>query len=166
MKKKVEVFFDYICPYCDEGIRQFLKILPNYKDVQVIWRPCESHPRPEYATIHSDCAIQAMYVLREQNGDLIKFHLQVFDAYFRQNRRIDDPSLLASLVGNCGGNKTEAARALRENRYAAEVLEGNRYAWEEKQLYAVPSYVCGEKSALSRDGILVPISKVQALLAN
>ncbi len=164
MKKQIEVFFDYVCPFCNKGIRQFLDILPDYLDTEVIWRPCEAHPRPEHANIHSDLAIQAMYYLRDQGGDLIRFHTEVYDAWFCRKQRIDDIELLASLAEKCGGDKEGALAVLRENRYAGEVVEGNRYAWEEKGLYAVPSYCCGDKTAYSKNGLLVSIKKVRTLL--
>ena len=55
---KLELFFDYICPYCYRGHRMFLELLPLYPGLEVVWRPCESHPRPENTYRHSDMAIQ------------------------------------------------------------------------------------------------------------
>ena len=57
---KLELFFDYICPYCYRGHRMFLELLPLYPGLEVVWRPCESHPRPENTYRHSDMAIQGM----------------------------------------------------------------------------------------------------------
>ncbi len=165
MTKQIEVFFDYICPYCNRGIRQFLEILPKYPETQVIWRPCESHPRPEeYGPFHSDIAIQAMFALEDAGGDLISFHLKVFDAWFTKGERLDDRELLAGLAAQCGGNEQEIYKALTENRYAQKVQEANRYAWEERGLSAVPSYIAKGRRALSRDGQLVPIKEVEQLL--
>ncbi len=162
--KEVEVFFDYVCPFCNEGIRQFLEILPEYPDVKVIWRPCESHPRPEFARIHSDLAIQMFFCLQEQGGDLIKYHLKIFDDWFQEKKRIDDIDLLGEIAADCGADEAEVRAALKENKYAKDVDEANRYAWEEKNLYAVPSYISGDKQALSKDGRLVSIQNVRELL--
>ena len=63
LSMKLELFFDYICPYCYRGHRMFLELLPLYPGLQVVWRPCESHPRPENTYRHSDMAIQGMYYL-------------------------------------------------------------------------------------------------------
>lgn len=162
--KAVEVFFDYTCPYCDCGIRQLLEILPDYPEVELVWKPCEAHPRPEPAGMHSDLAIQVMYFLRDQGLDVVSYHKRIFDACFRQRRRIDEPEMLADLAAECGADRKAVLEALRENRYAAEVEEGNRYAWEENKLSAVPSYRSGRRVIGSRDGILVPIEEVMDLL--
>ncbi|MCD8294487.1 MAG: DsbA family protein, partial [Clostridia bacterium] len=112
MTRQIEAFFDYACPYCDDGIRQFLDILSDYPDVEVVWRPCEAHPWPERTTMHSNLAIQAMYCLRDMGGDLVKFHIKVFDAWFGQRKRIDYVELLSNLVGGCGGSAAGAMVAL------------------------------------------------------
>ncbi len=162
--KEVEVFFDYVCPFCNEGIWQFLEVLPEYSDVKVIWRPCESHPRPEFACVHSDLAIQTFFCLQEQGGDLVQYHQKIFDACFQEKRRIDDIDMLSITAAECGANEEEVRAALKENKYAGKVEDANRYAWEEKGLFAVPSYISGNKQALSKDGRLVPIQKVIELL--
>ncbi len=164
MKKKIEVFFDYLCPYCDKGIRQFIEILPEYNNIEVEWIPCEAHPRPEYSSIYSDIAIEAMYCLKEQNGDLIKFHIEVFNAWFKDRKRIDDINILSSIAEKCGGSKEKTINLLIEKKYKNKASENNEYAWSKNGLYAVPSYICGDKTALSKDGILVPIKKVRKLI--
>ncbi len=163
--REIEVFFDYLCPFCDRGIRQFLDLLPEYPDVSVIWRPCEAHPRPESARIHSDLAIQTFFCLQEAGGDLIRYHRKIFDTWFRGKKRIDEVGLLSAIAADCGAEEAKVRTVLQENRYAKAVEEENRYAWEEKNLCAVPSYICGEKTALSRNGRLVPLQQVRDLLA-
>ena len=49
MSKKIKVFYDYTCPYCYKGLRELQDILPDYKNVEIDWSPCEAHPRPETA---------------------------------------------------------------------------------------------------------------------
>lgn len=44
---KLEMFFDYLCPYCYLTFHEFKEILPDYPRLSVIWRPCEVRPRPE-----------------------------------------------------------------------------------------------------------------------
>ncbi|MDR1669694.1 MAG: DsbA family protein, partial [Oscillospiraceae bacterium] len=45
--RKLEVFFDYACPYCRRGHEDLTALLPKHPDIEVVWRPCEAHPRPE-----------------------------------------------------------------------------------------------------------------------
>ena len=61
----LEVFFDYACPYCQLGHQNLLALLPRHPGLEILWRPCEAHPRPEPARIHSDLAIQGMYLVQE-----------------------------------------------------------------------------------------------------
>lgn len=165
MPKIVQAFFDYVCPYCCRGILAFLDMLPDYPEVQVDWKPCEAHPRPEYAPIHSDVAAQAMLCLQDQGGDLIRFHRLVFQAYFEKRMHIDDPQVLADLAAACGGDGKAVYKALQARQYAAAVVENNRLAWDELGLFAVPSYRTGNRLAGSRDGILVSKNEVAKLLS-
>lgn len=95
---KLELFFDYICPYCYRGHRMFLELLPLYPGLEVIWRPCESHPRPENTYRHSDMAIQGMYYLEECGGDLSSYHRLVYEAHFEKGLDISNCSVLAGLA--------------------------------------------------------------------
>lgn len=45
--KKIEVFFDYTCPFCYIGLTRFQKVLKDYPEVELIYRACEAHPYPE-----------------------------------------------------------------------------------------------------------------------
>ncbi len=164
MSKQVEAVFDFLCPYCYRGITQFIDILPDYPDVEIIWRPCESHPRPETASQYSDMATAAFFYLRDAGGDLPAFIDKVYKAWFEDKKRIDDVELLSDIAAECGGDKEEALQALNSGRYADEVDKANIYAWEELQLEAVPSYISGDKRALSAGGVLVPIEEVKILM--
>ncbi|MGF7145581.1 putative DsbA family dithiol-disulfide isomerase [Anaerotaenia torta] len=44
---KLEVFFDYTCPYCYLGLHELNQILPDYPNLSVEWCPCEIHPQSE-----------------------------------------------------------------------------------------------------------------------
>lgn len=171
---KLELFFDYICPYCYRGHRMFLELLPLYPDLEVVWRPCESHPRPENAYRHSDMAIQGMYYLEESGGDLPSYHLQVYEAHFDKGLDISDVAVLSGLAARCGADPAAFEDALRQNRYLRRLEEGNRYAWETLGLEAVPSYhaltgrPAGDRSALigSRDGLPVTRQRLERFLSS
>ncbi len=44
---KLEVFFDYTCPYCYLALRELNQILPDYPELSVKWCPCEINPPSE-----------------------------------------------------------------------------------------------------------------------
>ncbi len=44
---KLEVFFDYTCPYCYLAFHDLKQILPKYPEITIQWRPCEINPQTE-----------------------------------------------------------------------------------------------------------------------
>jgi len=66
---KIELFFDYICPYCYKGHANLLDLMPKFPELEMIWRPCEAHPKPEIFAVHSDLAIQGMFFIQEKKGN-------------------------------------------------------------------------------------------------
>lgn len=162
---KLELFFDYACPYCYRGHKNLLELIEKYPELEIIWRPCEAHPRPEPASVHSDLAIQGMYFIRDNQGDLWNYHRLAYEAVFEKRADISDPEFLASLAGQCGVDSAAFLKALKDSRYAAEVKDGNRYAWGENGLHAVPSYLSGSRFIGSRDGILVSKQELDRFLS-
>lgn len=51
---KIEVFFDYTCPFCYIGLHHLEEVMKNHSNVEVLWRGCEAHPRPEARTKFPD----------------------------------------------------------------------------------------------------------------
>ncbi len=43
---KLEVFFDYTCPFCYLGLHELNQLLPDYPELRPVWRPCELNPPP------------------------------------------------------------------------------------------------------------------------
>lgn len=44
---KVDVYFDYACPFCYIGLSELAKIMPEFPQIELVWCPAEAHPRPE-----------------------------------------------------------------------------------------------------------------------
>lgn len=160
----IEVFFDYVCPYCYQGHKNLLVLMEKYPQITVTWRPCEAHPRPERWSVHSDLAIQGMYCIQELRGDIMEYHRLVYRAYFDQGMNVASPDVLASLAGKCGVDSGDFRKAMAEKRYEIQVREGNRLAWAEKGLDAVPSYLSGKYFIGSRDGLLVPVVELERFI--
>ena len=164
MKNKIEVFYDYLCPFCYRGLAELNELLTQFPDAQLEWKPCEAHPRPEYATVHSDLAIQTELYLAAHGGDVPKFNRLAFGANFEEGKRIDDIEFLAQLAAECGVSHDDVLKALRDDAYGAGVLANNELAWDTLGLEAVPSYRCGDEVLGSSGGVLVPKEKVFAFL--
>jgi predicted DsbA family dithiol-disulfide isomerase len=43
---KLEIFYDYTCPYCYLGLHELNKVLADYPQISPAWRPCELNPPP------------------------------------------------------------------------------------------------------------------------
>jgi len=167
---RVEVFFDYYCPYCYKGHGYLKDLIRYYPRVEIAWKPCESHPRPEKYTPHSDLAIQGMYFMVENGGDIWEYHDCIYKAMFEQHLDIGDIDVLTSCIKGMHcfkmmhGEVSTFKAALKNKTYEKIQQRGNVYAWEVQSLYAVPSYIAGERRLLSRDGILVEKSDLNRFL--
>lgn len=163
--KQVEVYFDYMCPYCYKGHQNLLKLLPDHPDVEILWKPCEAHPRPEVRDRYTDVAMMGMFYLRDTSGSVEHYNDLVYDAHFNQHQPIDDPDVLAGIAVQCGADADAFRLALADGRYTDEVMQANIRAWGDMEWEAVPSYACGDKKLGSRGGVLVSAEALNDFLA-
>lgn len=163
-KRKLTVYFDYICPYCYRGLTDLMDLLPQFPDLSVKWVPCEAHPRPERMWLYSDIASQAMLYIQENSGDLIQFHQEVFHAHFKDHKRIDDINLLASIGEDCGVNYQEMKNALDHEIYAKRVKEHDALVWEQLRFAAVPSYELDGQMLKSIEDVMITKEKLKKFL--
>lgn len=163
MSKTVKVFYDYTCPYCYKGLRELNDILPDYKNVKLEWSPCEAHPRPEPARVHSDLAAQVGFFISENGFNMKLYNDLVYEAHFEKKQRIDNIELLADFAAEAGAKREDIIEMLKENRNAKKVEVSNIEVWRTLEIPAVPAYVHDENIAASGGGLLVPIGKVAEL---
>ena len=137
--RRLEVFFDYACPYCLKGHGYLLELLPLYKDIEVVWRPCEAHPRPERYGLHSDLCIQGMFYALEKGADIWEYHQRMYNAALKERVNIEDPDVLA---GRVHGLLDPGAflKALQDGKYEKAVAEANSYAYDASGVWVVPAY--------------------------
>ncbi len=151
----LEVFFDYACPYCLKGHQNLEALLSEHPGAEVLWRPCEAHPRPEQYGPHSDLCIQGMFFAMEQGANLWAYHRRMYDLSLQKGVNIEDPTALAAHVGDLLDAKAFLA-ALQSGAYREAQLAANRYAYEKSGVWAVPSYRMGGKKldAVENVGVL------------
>ena len=162
--KKVEVYFDYTCPYCNQGIQEFFEILEKYPEVEVDWTPAEVSPYPEEVPVHTDKAIQVMYSVKEQGGDVDLFQKRMFEDCFEKEQKVDDLDVLTEAAVQCGADKEQVLKDLEEERYVKQVCDNGIKAWEELELEAVPSYRIGEEILGSAGGVLVDKDELETFI--
>jgi len=137
--RRLEVFFDYACPYCLKGHGYLAELLPRFPDIEVIWRPCEAHPRPERYGPHSDLCIQGMFYALEQGVDIWEYHERMYTAALKDGVNIEDADVLAGRVRGLL-EYTDFLAEMMSGKYKKAVTEANVYAWGQCGLCAVPSF--------------------------
>jgi len=140
---KLEVFFDYTCPFCLKGHENLVGLLPKYPGLEIEWRPCEIHPRPEPCDRHSDLCARGMYFALESGADVMEYHRRIYRAAVTDHADIEDLSVLSGYMEGLL-NRERFEQALSGDQYADKLSENTRLTWDEYDFPAVPSYRMGE----------------------
>jgi len=135
-----EFFFDYACPYCYETYKAIVGILQDFPDTQILWRPCEAHPRPsDHHRPHSDLCIQAMFFAADNSTDLQQYHTLVFSLIHGDRIDAEDITTLVQHLSPILDTNT-LRQALSGGVYAQVLRDANRYAFEESDVWAIPAF--------------------------
>jgi len=150
--KKLEVFFDYACPYCLTGHEYLMELLPEHADIEIIWRPCEAHPRPEVYGRYSDLCVKGLFYAIDQNIDLQDFHDRMYRAALKDGVNIEDPAALADYFKDLF-DPAEFCDALKNGKYEQACLDANDYAFEQSGVWFIPAYRMDGKKLDSAGGV-------------
>lgn len=148
----LEIIFDYACPYCYQAHLYLKEIRTEFPDLQIVFSPCEAHPRPERWSPHSDLALQGMYYCLEQGIDIWKYHEMIYHAYHVERIDAENIDILSAYLRDLLDAEAFKA-AVQSGKYEARRLDANRYAWEVLSLDAVPSYTIGKRILKAVGGI-------------
>jgi predicted DsbA family dithiol-disulfide isomerase len=166
--KKLQIFYDYECPYCKKGYEDFLETVKSQPDFELEWRPIESHPRPEDHQPHTDLACQSYYLARELGADMPAFHAAMFQAVAIERQNVEKPEVLANILkGIVDGEKFLSI--LKSGKYAKQTDENNDLAYEKSGVWFVPSFRMFQDEKLTakldaQGGIGVTREELQAFL--
>lgn len=149
---KLEVFFDYACPYCLRGHEYLNELLPQYPHIEVDWIPCEAHPRPDRYGLHSDLLARGMYVAQEHDVDIIDYHHKMYEAALTDRADIEDLRVVSDVMDSLLDSET-FFKTLSGGAYGDRLAENNRLAWSEYRFAAVPSYRMNGKLLKSVENI-------------
>lgn len=136
---KLEVFFDYACPFCKRGHEYLKELRPSYPELELVWRPCEAHPRPDRYGLHSDLCIRGMFFALDRGADIWDYHERMFKAALGGGVDIENIDALSESVRGLL-DVEEFRKALKSGEYERTLEESNRYAYEQSGVWAVPSY--------------------------
>lgn len=154
-QQKLEVFYDFLCPYCCQGVTELMDMLENHPALSIQWVPCEAHPRPEFAPQHSDLAAAALLAVVAEGGNPVTFNRLVYRAVYTERIRIDNPRVLTELAARAGADAQKVRAALDTGRYAKEVAANNELVWDKLGFEAVPSYRMNGQTLGSGSGVVV-----------
>jgi len=160
---KLEVFFDYACPYCLRGHEYLLEVLPLYPQLEIVWCPCEAHPRPDRYGLHSDLCARGMYFALEHGADLLEYHDRMYRAALKSRADIEDLRALSKLTDGLLDADAFYA-ALSGGAYLDRLSENNRLAWKTHRFPAVPSYRMNGKLLKSIENIGVSKQQLAAFI--
>ena len=149
---KFQIFYDYECPYCKKGYETLMDLFPAYPNIEIEWRPIESHPRPEHCRPHTDLCIQAFYIAEELGADMAAFHKAMFRAVAAEGQNVEKAEVIAEILKGIVDGR-EFLEILKSGKYASKVQENNDLAYGKYRIWYVPALrVPDSKRALDARG--------------
>jgi len=139
LRTKVRFLYGYECPYCKKGYEDLLEVLPSFSEIEIEWRPIESHPRPEDHRPHTDLCIQAFYIAEELGADMAAFHKALFHAVSVERRNVEEGEILAKALKGIV-DETKLIELLKSGKYASKAGENNDLAYEKSGVWFVPAF--------------------------
>ncbi len=137
--QRLEVFFDYACPYCEKAHGYLVELKSKLSMLTIAWQPCEAHPRPERYGRHSDLCIRGMYFAQQHGVDLWTYHERMYRAAIWDHADIEKVEVLARYVEDILDSNA-FCQALLCGKYTLELARANDYAYEASSVWAVPAY--------------------------
>lgn len=162
--KKLKVYFDFLCPYCYEGLMDLFSLMPEFPDIILDFNPCEAHPRPERRDQYSDLAAEAVLYLKGHGGDNVSFITKVYKAWYEDHKRIDERELLVELAKDCGVELARLSASLLRRDYKQDVMANNSDIWDVYCADAVPSYYFRSKTLESKENQMIKKEDLKAYL--
>lgn len=163
---KVEVFYDHTCPYCYRGLGYLAHLLPDFPMAEIVWRPVEAHPKVEEPNHrpYADLAVMGAFFARDHDVDIAAYNGRVFDMYYGRREKVDDARALAEAVAPLGLDTDALIAALEGGVYADALTKANDYAYETNKVWAVPTFVFGDKRLDAKEGVGVTEEQLAAFL--
>lgn len=165
MKRELNVFFDYICPFCLKAHNYLMELIPDYPDVSVVWNSCESHPRPERHGLHSDLCIQGYFYAVDKGADILEYHERMYQAAQKDHINIEDIDVLSEYVSDLV-DADDFRLSLQQETYRGKLDESNKLAFEHSGVWAVPSYRMGALKLNAVENVGVTKEEIRDLLKN
>jgi predicted DsbA family dithiol-disulfide isomerase len=149
---KMQVFYDYECPFCKKGYEALIQQLDKHPEIEIEWRPIESHPLPEDHPPHTYLAGQCYYIAKELGADTPSFHAAMYQAAAVERQNVEKADVLCNILKDIvDGGKLRAM--LESGRYAKQIDENNDLAYEKEGVWFVPAFRMNGKKLDAKGGI-------------
>jgi predicted DsbA family dithiol-disulfide isomerase len=161
----MQVFFDYECPYCKKGYEYLLEQMEGRAEIEIEWRPIESHPLPEDHPPHTYLACQSYYAARELGADMAAFHAAMYQAVAIERQNVEKPEVVCSILeGIVDAGKFRAI--LDSGKYAKQIDENNDLAYEKSGVWFVPAFRMNGKKLDAKGGVGITPQELRDFLNN
>ncbi len=161
--QKLEVFFDYACPFCEKAHGYLVELKRSAPGLMIAWQPCEAHPRPERYGRHSDLCIRGMFFAQQHGADLWAYHERMYRAAIRDGADIEKVEVVARYAEDIL-DRDALCQALLRGDYAQELARVNDYAYETSSVWAVPAYRLDGRRLDAIEDVGVSFEQLTALL--
>jgi predicted DsbA family dithiol-disulfide isomerase len=145
---KLEVFLDYSCPFCKSGYGYLTELLPEFPNAVIELKPVEAHPKVEEPGHRPwvDLAVQGGLYAKAVGGDETAYTERLIRLIHNEDRQsVEDIDVLANCAADAGLDAAAFKEALHSGSYEKALSEANDYAYETQKVWAVPTFVSGEK---------------------
>ena len=140
-----------------------MELLPQFPGLEIDWRPCEAHPRPESHGRHSDLCARGMYIAREAGADLSEYHRRMYDIALTDRADVEDGNIIAGAVEGLSDRDAFLA-ALKSDSFEDVLTENNRLVWDVYDCPAVPSFRMNGQLLMSKLGVGVSKEELEAFI--
>jgi len=145
------------------------EVLPKYPSIEILWKPVEAHPRheePDHRP-YVDLIVQGCLYIQETGGDELAFTNRVYKAHFDEGLNVEDIAVLVKCAEESGVADINAFKtALTNATYEKAMLDANDYAYEQKGVWAVPTFVCGDNRLDAVGGIGITKQQLDKFFEN
>ncbi len=188
MAKTVDVFFDYVCPYCYIASKREL-VLKKDLDINFNWKPWEIHPeRPMSAEKRSfldpsfiirglgdEIGVKVTMPVHRSNsrlallgmlyakgiGKFDEYHHAVFRKHWEEKKDISDTAVLKEICTEIGVDPDAMESAISSPDFQRILKEMDEEA-ERRHVELVPSYMLDSKIVVGN----APIANLKSELEN
>jgi len=161
--KTLQIFYDYECPFCKKGYEYLVEEIKSHPEIDIEWRPVESHPLPEDHPPHTYLAGQCYYIAKELGADMPAFHAAMFKAIAIERQNVEKPEVLCEILkGILDTGKLRAA--LDSGKYAKNIDENNDLAYEKSGVWFVPAFRMNGNKLDAKGGVGISQAELKEFL--